>query len=158
MLPSKVFSLVLVFIFNFLAIHATFHIFFKRCFSNLSRPSCVTEKCYKRVKFYQRILQSWTIIGHWNIGVLHENDLQCEKHCISEKTFFFVCVWRICVVLLSADFPPPGIRYLPVGCWQLHGVPCKDIGPHHCNEHGHNSSCKASILMFNHHHINAPHL
>ena len=76
--------------------------------------------------------------------MLHENDLQCEKHCISEKTFFFVCVWRICVVLLSADFPPPGIRYLPVGCWQLHGVPCKDIGPHHCNEHGHNS-CKSKL-------------
>ena len=58
--------------------------------------------------------------------------------------FLFVRVWRICVVLLSADFPPPGIRYLPVGCWQLHGVPCKDIGPHHCNEHGHNS-CKSKL-------------
>ena len=77
--------------------------------------------------------------------MFHENALQCESHCISEKTFFLVVsVWRICVVLLSADFPPPGIRYLPVGCWQLHGVPCKDIGSHHCNEHGLNS-CKSKL-------------
>ena len=63
------------------------------------------------------------------------------------KLFFFLWAceefaWYYWV--LTADFPPPGIRYLPVGCWQLHGVPCKDIGPHHCNEHGHNS-CKSKL-------------